>query len=244
VSAPGRGQVQSCQRIDGDEVGRHQPRDIEIDRAVTGRGRRRCRPVRPRATVSPALVLFVRHRQCAPLIGQPCPTENNSARRRNSSRRPRSSTRAASARGCWMDNWGSWGPAGGSALPTTSTFVVPPAGFEPATHGLGNRSGGWRRVPSCRVWPAQLHCSSRLATSSTTESPALDGQSDGQLAAPTTRCASPVELGRALRRVRPSDPPHRAKSSHWNIPGSEVADVSAVHIRHFDDRWTARRPTL
>jgi hypothetical protein len=41
TSAPGRGDLQSCQRIDGPEVGLHQPRDIEVDNAIVGRPRRR-----------------------------------------------------------------------------------------------------------------------------------------------------------------------------------------------------------
>jgi hypothetical protein len=49
ASAPDRGQVQSGQRIDGVEIGRHQPGDIEVHRAVM------------RCTVPPALALVVRH---------------------------------------------------------------------------------------------------------------------------------------------------------------------------------------
>jgi hypothetical protein len=51
-SAPGRGDLESCQRIDGVEVGWHQPRDIEVDGGVTGPGPPRCRPARPGETVS------------------------------------------------------------------------------------------------------------------------------------------------------------------------------------------------
>jgi hypothetical protein len=63
TSAPGHGDLQSCQRIHGGAIGWHQPRDIEIDGFVTGGRRRRCRRAGPSATISQALVHVIRHPQ-------------------------------------------------------------------------------------------------------------------------------------------------------------------------------------
>ena len=102
-----------------------------------------------------------------------------------------------------------------SRIALDQDFRAPPGGLEPPTHGLGNRSGGCRRVSSGRVWPAQLGFSSRLGTSGTTDSRALDGQSDGQLgphAGVTDLYGMPPNL--AAPRAR-CDPRGRRSGSSW-----------------------------
>jgi hypothetical protein len=63
TSAPGHGDVKPCQRVHRVEIGRHQPRNIQVHELVHGGRRRHCCPGGPGATTSPALVHVVRHPQ-------------------------------------------------------------------------------------------------------------------------------------------------------------------------------------
>jgi hypothetical protein len=91
TSAPGHGDLQSCQRIHGGAIGWHQPRDIEIDGFVTGGRRRRCRRAGPGGTISQALVHVIRHSQRSLPVCEPKPCRKNSTRGQKSSHWPRRS---------------------------------------------------------------------------------------------------------------------------------------------------------
>jgi hypothetical protein len=121
-----------------------------------------------------------------------------------------------------------------SISPFTRTFVVPPAGFEPATHGLGIGLQGCQLASSSPVWPAQLQFSSRSVTSRSAESFAWmdnwmdsDGRRDG-------RPGRPV----ASRRVHSRSRARRCRRGRIELhPGSLTPAVAASQeARRHQDR--------
>jgi len=112
--------------------------------------------------------------------------------------------------------------------------MAPPAGFEPATHGLGIGLHGCRLVSSRPVWPSQLQFSSRWVTSRSAESFRLDGQLDGQRRPERRAPRRPVPSRRLHSRSRARRCRRGRIESH---PGSLTPAVAASQeARRLHDR--------
>jgi hypothetical protein len=127
-----------------------------------------------------------------------------------------------------------------TAIPIYQVLRAPPAGFEPATHGLGNESDWYRPASLSAVLPGQLRFSSRRVTSSTAESRGLDGQMDGQLLNPGQPIPRPVVGSRhrcSRRRTSDRRPPRLVRDVVRSCPALCWTSFSRTGLR---SSWAER----